>query len=92
MANFYANVAHASVADFDTCLDLVTELPARLMNLTDYGIKLGNPADLVVLDTQDSSFAIAELPDIVMGFKNGRKTFERPQVILFGPSGPSRCA
>ena len=31
MANFYANVAHASVNDFDTCLDLVTELPARLM-------------------------------------------------------------
>ncbi|OAF10123.1 amidohydrolase [Bradyrhizobium centrolobii] len=89
MANFYANVAHASVADFDTCLDLVTELPARLMNLTDYGIKVGNPADLIVLDTQDSRFAIAELPDIVMGFKNGRQTFERQRPVLFGPSGPS---
>ncbi|OAF10398.1 amidohydrolase family protein [Bradyrhizobium neotropicale] len=88
MANFYANVAHASVADFDTCLDLVTELPARLMNLTDYGIKVGNPADLVVLDTQDSRFAIAELPDIVMGFKNGRKTFERQRPALFHPSRP----
>ncbi|WGD49216.1 amidohydrolase family protein [Bradyrhizobium sp. CB1650] len=90
MANFYANVAHASVADFDTCLDLVTELPARLMNLTDYGIKVGNPADLVVLDTQDSRFAIAELADIVMGFKNGRQTFERPRATLFGRSDPSR--
>ncbi|WP_027551653.1 amidohydrolase family protein [Bradyrhizobium sp. Cp5.3] len=89
MANFYANVAHASVADFDTCLDLVTELPARLMNLTDYGIKVGNPADLVALDTQDSRFAIAELPDIVMGFKNGRKTFERQRPALFHPSRPS---
>lgn len=85
MANFYANVAHASVSEFDTCLDLVTELPARLMNLGDYGIKAGNPADLVVLDTQDSRFAIAELPDIVMGFKAGRQTFERQRPILFRP-------
>ncbi|MHB0767162.1 amidohydrolase family protein [Bradyrhizobium sp. 5.13L] len=85
MANFYANVAHAAVSDFDTCLDLVTELPARLMNLGDYGIKIGNPADLVVLDTQDSRFAIAELPDIVTGFKGGRQTFERPRATLFKP-------
>ncbi|MDH2341120.1 amidohydrolase family protein [Bradyrhizobium sp. SSUT18] len=86
MANFYANVAHASVNDFDICLDLVTELPARLMNLGDYGIKVGNPADLVVLDTQDSRFAIAELPDIVMGFKSGRQTFARQRPTLFSPS------
>ncbi|MBH5396991.1 amidohydrolase family protein [Bradyrhizobium sp. CNPSo 4010] len=83
MANFYANVAHASVSDFDTCLDLVTELPARLMNLPDYGIKVGNPADLIVLDTKDSRFAIAELPDVLMGFKGGRQTFARARPTLF---------
>ncbi|WFU21966.1 amidohydrolase family protein [Bradyrhizobium sp. CB1717] len=87
MANFYANVAHASVSDFDTCLDLVTELPARLMNLGDYGIKVGNPADLIVLDTRDSRFAIAELPDVMMGFKAGRQTFARQRATLFRP-GP----
>jgi cytosine deaminase len=85
MANFYANVAHAAVGDFDTCLDLVTELPARLMNLGDYGIAVGKPADLVVLDTQDSRFAIAELPDVLMGFKNGRQTFGRPRATLLPP-------
>ncbi|UPJ54722.1 amidohydrolase family protein [Bradyrhizobium sp. 192] len=85
MANFYANVAQASVGDFDTCLDLVTELPARLMNLDDYGIKVGNPADLIVLDTQDSRFAIAELPDVLMGFKDGRQTFARQRPVLFRP-------
>ncbi|QQO12309.1 amidohydrolase family protein [Bradyrhizobium diazoefficiens] len=87
MANFYANVAHTSVGDFDTCLDLVTELPARLMNLGDYGLKVGNPADLIVLDVKDSRFAVAELPDIVMGFKSGRQTFERQPPTLFRP-GP----
>ncbi|WP_439374910.1 amidohydrolase family protein [Bradyrhizobium sp. DASA03120] len=87
MANFYANVAHASVSDFDICLDLVTDLPARLMNLGDYGIKVGNPADLIVLDTRDGRFAIAELPDVMMGFRGGRQTFTRQRATLFRP-GP----
>ncbi len=86
MANFYANVAHAAVNDFGTCLDLVTDQPARLMNLNDYGIKPGNPADLVVLDTRDTRFAVAELPDVVMGFKSGRQTFVRPRPTLFRPA------
>jgi cytosine deaminase len=85
MANFYANVAYASVGEFDACLDLVTELPARLMNLRDYGIAPGNPADIIVLDTASGRDAIAELPDILMGFKNGRQVFERHSPVLFRP-------
>jgi cytosine/creatinine deaminase len=85
MANFYANVAQAGVGDFDTCLDLVTALPARLMNLNDYGIAPGHPADIVVLDTRSVQGSIAELPDILMGFKNGRRTFERQPPVLFRP-------
>jgi cytosine deaminase len=85
MANFYANVAHAGISEFDACLDLVTELPARLMNLRDYGIAPGNPADLVILDTDSGTNAIAELPDMLMGFKNGRQVFERQKPRLFRP-------
>ena len=85
MANFYANVAHAAVSEFDTCLDLVTDLPARLMNLKDYGITIGNPADLIVLDTDSGRNAIAELPDVLTGFKNGRQVFERSRPVLFPP-------
>jgi cytosine deaminase len=85
MANFYANVAHAGIDDFGACLDLVTALPARLMNLNDYGIAPGNPADVVVLDTLSVQGAIAELPDILMGFKTGRRTFERKPPVLFRP-------
>src|ERR1700681_3831015 len=85
MANFYANVAQAGLSEFETCLDLVTELPARLMNLADYGIVVGNPADLVVLDTDSGQNAIAELPDILLGFKNGRQVFERHSPVLFPP-------
>ena len=85
MANFYANVAQASVREFDACLDLVTKLPARLMNLRDYGIAPGNPADLIVLDTASGAGAIAELPDVLMGFKNGRQVFERQKAVLLRP-------
>jgi cytosine deaminase len=85
MANFYANVAQAGISEFDTCLDLVTDLPARLMNLRDYGISVGNPADLIILDTDSGRNAIAELPDVLMGFKSGRQVFERSRPVLLPP-------
>src|SRR5213078_446441 len=54
MANLYANVAQTgALKDIAACFDLVTTLPARLMNLTDYGIAVGNPADFIVLDNAD---------------------------------------
>jgi cytosine deaminase len=83
MANFYANVAQVGPDGFQLCLDLVTALPARLMNLGDYGIAIGNPADLVVLDTATGSDALAEIAEPIMGFKNGRKSFARPPATLF---------
>jgi cytosine/creatinine deaminase len=85
MANLYANAAHAAIGDFDACLDLVTDLPARLMNLKDYGIAVGKSADLVLLNTDSGPNAIAELPDILAGYKAGRKVFERSLPALFPP-------
>ena len=83
MANFYANVAHAGISEFDACLDLVTELVPGLMNLGDYGIAPGNAADLVILDTDSGTTnAIAELPDLLMGFKNG-SVFDGREPALF---------
>ena len=45
----------------------------------------GNPADLIILDTDSGPNAIAELPDMLMGFKNGRQVFERRTPTLFPP-------
>ena len=86
MANLYANAAHAAISEFDACLDLVTDLPARLMNLRDYGIEVGNPADLIILDTDSGPNAIAELPDVLAGYKNGRQVFARQRPTLFPPN------
>ncbi|WP_207461605.1 amidohydrolase family protein [Azospirillum sp. SYSU D00513] len=85
MANLYANVAQAEPGDFDLCFDLVTKLPARLMSLGDYGVAVGHPADLVVLDAASPADALAEIADPLMGFKAGRQTFVRPPAALMAP-------
>jgi len=51
MANLHANVLQVSHAHrLAECFRMLTDRPARLLNLPDYGIALGNPADLVVID------------------------------------------
>jgi cytosine deaminase len=85
MANLYANVAHAGVGDFASCLDMVTKRPARLLRRDDYGIELGKSADLVVLDCTSAEQAVSELALPLYGFKRGRLSFSRKPVELFRP-------
>lgn len=90
MANLYANVAQVgSTSDIAALLDLVTTAPAKLMNLTDYGIAIGNPADVVVLDCASATAAVAELAAPVLAFKRGRLTFERPAAAINWPTDRS---
>jgi cytosine deaminase len=90
MANLYANVAQIGrPAALASCFDLVTALPAKLMKLRDYGIAIGHPADLVVLDCKDRKQAVAELARPLFGIKNGRRTFVCPPARLLGGSDSS---
>ena len=59
---------------------------AKLMRVADYGIEVGKPADLVVLDCTRPEQAIAELAAPLMGFKRGRRTFTRAPVELHRPA------
>ena len=61
---------------------MVTTLPAKLMNLQNYGIAVGNPADLVVLDGVDRAGAVAEIVRPLFGMKRGRRTFVCPPARL----------
>ena len=55
IANLYAHACQAGTpAELRQCFELVTTRPARLMNLGDYGIAVGAPADLIVLDAHDA--------------------------------------
>ena len=86
MANLYANIAQVSrPADMELCLSLVTERSARLLNLRDYGIAVGNPADIVVMDCADGPSAIAEIAQPLMVFKRGQMTVSRPAAALVRP-------
>jgi cytosine/creatinine deaminase len=79
MANLYANIAQiGSPIQLAGCLDMVTALPAKLMNRDDYGIAVGNPADLVVFDCKDRASVIAEIARPLFGIKKGRRTFVCP--------------
>jgi cytosine deaminase len=87
MANLYANAAQIGTPrDLAACFDLITAQAARLMNLRDYGIAIGNPGDLVVLDTANPASAIAELAQPLYGIKRGRLSFSRAPATLHWPA------
>jgi cytosine/creatinine deaminase len=86
MANLYANTTYAGTArELAACFDLVSTAPARLMNIPDYGIAVGAPADVVVLDAAGPAAAIAALAQPMFGFKRGRATFTWPLPVLQRP-------
>ena len=87
IANLYANTAQIGRPhELAACFDMVSMLPAKLMNLPDYGIALGRPADLVVLDCRDRAAAVAEVAAPLFGLKRGRRSFERPAAALYPPN------
>src|SRR5215831_4846753 len=62
MANLYANVLQvAGAARLRALFAMLTENSARLLNLPDYGLAVGNPADIVVIDAVTPEQAIAEI-------------------------------
>ncbi|HET7805756.1 MAG TPA: amidohydrolase family protein [Pseudolabrys sp.] len=86
MANLYANVCQvAKPADMRECFNMVTQRPAKLMRLTDYGLAVGKSADLVVLDSTAPEMAVAELAPVLYAFKRGRRTVSRQAAILHRP-------
>lgn len=87
MINLYANVAQVgATAELAGCLDMVTSASARLLNLKDYGIAIGNPADLVVLDCATKAQAVCEIAQPLFGLKRGVRTFDKPAAMLHKPN------
>ncbi len=87
LANLYANVAQLGrPAELAQCLDMVTHAPAALMNASDYGLAVGKPAGLEVLDAQDSAAAVAEIAQPLFGLNNGRRIFTRGAAVLHRPA------
>ncbi len=86
MANLYANTAQIGGSlGLRECFDMITTLPARLMNAAGYGVAVGHPADLVLLDSRDPAMAVAELAPPLLGYKRGRRSFTRTAATLHKP-------
>ena len=63
----------------------LTERSARLLNLTDYGLAVGNPADIVVIDAVTPEKAITEIRQPLAVYKRGRRTVVRHPSELMRP-------
>src|SRR5438132_3677709 len=87
MANLHANVLQiAAPARLRECFAMLTERSARLLNLTDYGLEVGNPADIVVIDAVTPEQAVAETRQPLAAFKRGRQTVIRHSPELVRPN------
>jgi len=86
MANLYANVLQvAGQVQLRECFAMLTERSARLLNLTDYGLTVGNSADIVVIDAVTPEQAIAEVRQPLAVYKRGRRTVARHPPELVRP-------
>ena len=86
IANMYANVIQRGTEkDLSECFAMITERPARILRKSDYGIEVGNPADLVVWDAQSPAEVIAKVAQPLIGFKRGRRTFSRELPVIHRP-------
>ena len=87
LANLHANVSQiAAPEELRALFGMLTERSARLLNLKDYGLTVGNPADLVVIDAASPEQAIAEIRPPLGVWKRGRPTVTRQPPELLGPT------
>lgn len=86
MGNLQANVCQISHAHrLRECFAMLTERSAKLMNLNDYGIRIGNPGDIVVVDAATPEQAVAEITPPLAVFRRGRRTVTRARAELHRP-------
>jgi cytosine deaminase len=75
IANLHANILQVNQPDdLQECFEMITTRSARILNLRNYGIKVGNPGDIVVIDSQSPDRAVAEIRRPLTVFKNGIQT------------------
>jgi cytosine/creatinine deaminase len=86
MTNLHANILQVSGRDqLAELFAMVTERSARLMNLGDYGITIGHPADVAVIDARSPAEAVAVNAPVLAAFKRGKQTVRRQRAELLRP-------
>lgn len=87
IANMYAHVVQrGSNEELQECFEMLTRRSARILRRDDYGIAVGNPADLLVFDVPSASEAVATVAPPLHAFKRGRRTVTRQRPQLHRPA------
>jgi cytosine deaminase len=87
IANLFANVAHlARDRDIAAVFDMVTVNAARQIGVPRYGLAVGAPADVVLIDAPDPVSAVRQVAPAVAGWKRGRKSFVCGRAQLLSPA------
>lgn len=86
-ANLYANIIQrGNDADVRAMWGMITDDSARILRQQDYGIAVGAPADLVVVDAPDEVAALRGIAPVLAAFKRGRRTVTRQPAELHRPA------
>jgi cytosine/creatinine deaminase len=87
LANLHANVLQVAMPhELCDCFEMITTRSARILSLADYGVAVGHPADLVVIDAASPDQAVAQVRHPVAAFKRGRQTMSwEPAKLLQAP-------
>jgi len=64
---------------------MLSEHSARLLNLADYGLEVGKPADIVIIDAATPEQAVAEIRPPLAVWKRGRRSVTRQPPVLHAP-------
>jgi cytosine deaminase len=75
-ANLAVHAANFGIpGERQAALEMVTTNPARILGLYDYGLGVGAPADLVVVDAGTSEEALAVIPPRLRVYKSGKLVY-----------------
>ena len=87
LANLHANVLQIAMPrELCDCFEMITTRSARILSLAEYGVAVGHPADLVVIDAASPDQAVAQVRHPVAAFKRGRQTMSwEPAKLLQAP-------
>ncbi len=87
LANLHANVLQVAMPhELCDCFEMITTRSARILNLANYGVAAGHPADLVVIDAASPERAVAQVRHPVAAFKRGRQTMSWEPATLLQPT------
>jgi len=86
IANLHANILQVVGGEkLRELFLMLSEHSARLLSLKDYGLAVGNPADIVVIGATTPEQAVAEIRPPLAVWKRGRRTVTRQPPELHAP-------